>query len=431
VLFRSIFGQAPASKLAVTPAGYDDMGQVLERLGYSAAEISIDDLNSLSTLSQYDSVYIYCSGSASYVDNEAAAAVKSYVQNGGTLYASDWASAVIEKAFPEKVKFYKERENSDDNPTYPSQVGNTGEQTAKVVDSGLQAILGKKEVKVNFDAGSWVVIDSAGSGTKVHIQGPANITDYDSGESTLKDKPYVVSFTEGKGQVLYTSFHNEAQNTEDMDKILNWFGIKTKAGKLAQKTNDLLEKDGDKVLQEVVDGINQDESKSYEFKATGEADFSVTLNFGGSAIEVTVTDPDGKKTTSKNVESPPYTYKVKGAKAGTYKVSVKGTDIPEKNYPFVLAFSGPESAMAGPNDETIAPAPKAAKKDNNLLLYATLAGLGVLVVGGGAVYMIMRSKKKKPAGEAPTAEASSSEVPIDSVGKVPEQIGRASCRERV
>lgn len=406
-----IFGQAPpstASKLAVTPAGYDDMGQILERLGYSATEISTNDLGDASTLSQYDSIYVNCSSGASYIDEEEAAVIKSYVQNGGTLYASDWAANIVEKAFPEKVKFYNEK----DGDASDSQVGESGEQTAKVVDAGLESVLGKKEVKVNYDMGSWAVIDSVGSGTKVYIEGPVKVADSSStdGYKSLQKKPYVVSFSSGKGQVLYTSFHNEAQNTEDMDKILNWFGIKTKAGKLAQKTNDLLEKDGNKVLQEVVDGINQNESKNYEFKATGEADFSVTLNFGGSAIEVTVTGPDGKKVTSKNVGTPPYTYEVNGAKEGTYKVSVKGTDIPEKNYPFVLAFSGPENAMVGLGDDIAAPTPKVAAKKDNTLLYVILAGVGVLIVGGSVVYLIIRSRKKKSA-EKPVVPESPKEEP--------------------
>lgn len=412
-----IFAQGTANKLAITPAGYDDMGEVLEKLGYNAAKISIDDLSSLSTLNQYDSVYINCSSSASYIKDEAAAAIKNYVQNGGTVYASDWASSVVEKSFPGKVNFYGSGgDENNSNPTSSSQVGNVGEQTAKVVDSGLASVLGKKEVKVNFDAGSWVVIDSAGNGTKVHIQGPANISDYDSteGTKTLQDKPYVVSFTEGKGQVLYTSFHNEAQNTEDMEKILNWFGIKTKAGKLAQTTNTLLEKDGNKVLQEVTDGLNQDESKSYSFKATGEADFSVTLNFGGSAIEMTVTGPDGKKISSKNVGSPPYTYEIKGAKEGTYAVSVKGSEIPEKNYPFVLAFSGPESAMAAVSDDVATPQPQSKPKtDNSNIILGVISAFVIVVLVGGIIFFIIhrKRKKKKAAEEKATPKTDSEKSP--------------------
>lgn len=409
-----IFAQTPTSKLAVTPKGYDDMGQVLEKLGYGATEITIKNLEDQSVLSKYDAIYINCSNSVSYADDTAVTAIKSYVQNGGTIYASDWASTVIDKAFPGKINFY----GSSDKKSYSaSQVGNEGEQTAKVVDSGLQAILGKKEVKVNFDMGSWAVIDSVGGGTKVYIKGPASILDYNNvdggGKSTLKDKPYVVSFTEGKGQVLYTSFHNEAQNTEDMEKILNWFGIKTKGSKLGQATNALLEKNGNKVLQEVIDGINQDESKSYSFKATGEADFSITLNFGGSAIDITITGPDGQKVISKNVGSPPYTYEVKGAKEGDYKVSVKGAEILEKNYPFVLAFSGPESAMAAASDDTSEPKTQpVVKEDNdNIILYAAIAGGVTIVLIFSIIFFIIhrKRKKKKAAGEKAPVETTPEE----------------------
>ena len=63
--------------------------------------------------------------------------------------------------------------------------------------------------------GIWAVMDSVASGVNVLMKGPAVVDGV-----TLTDRPYVVQFSSGSGRVTYTSFHNEAQTTADMDVVL-------------------------------------------------------------------------------------------------------------------------------------------------------------------------------------------------------------------
>jgi hypothetical protein len=58
-------------------------------------------------------------------------------------------------------------------------------------------------------------MDSVPAPGKVLISGP--VTTY---SATFADKPFVAQFTDGTGRVTYTSFHNEAQTTQDMDRLL-------------------------------------------------------------------------------------------------------------------------------------------------------------------------------------------------------------------
>ena len=439
--------QGPATgstdgSLAVPPEGYDNIGEVLDNLGFSSTKISEADLNNLSDLSKYDSVYINCSATIDSVSSTTASTIADYVKGGGIIYASDYANSVIEAAFPDKINFY--RPNSSAGTTssvlaQQSRVGNSGKVTATVTDGGLASVLGKKEVEVNYDLGTWAVIDSVANGVKVHMRGPVNIFDYsastenlkayedidysdpksleeiqklsesisESSQKTLKDRPFVVSFTHGAGEVLYTTFHNESQKTEDMGKVLDWFAVKVKAGKLVQSTRQHSIQAGGKVLQEIVDSINQDEKKTYTFSATGKADFDITLNFGGSELNFVVIDPNGNNVLDQKVPNPPHSQTINNTVVGEYTIEITGNNVPDKNYPFVAIISGPEEAAADPildtdtasdsttNDsETTKEKGLVAKlKDNAMAIIVGAVVIIGIIVG---VVFILRKKKAIP-----------------------------------
>lgn len=319
------------------------MGAVLKKMGISVKEVTSDDLNNLSTWKKYDAVYLNC-GSI-YPSDEGTAALKKYVEDGGVVYASDYSGELIEAAFPDKINFFGEdKENPD---SFNAKEGEAGGVEATIVDSGLASIVGKKKVNINFDLGGWVVVDSVNSGVRVHVTGDAKT--YGDGGKILKDRPFVVSFQEGKGEVLFTSFHNEAQTSEDLDKILIWFAAKAKAGKLAQESRSLGTKGGNFVLQEVVDFISPNDSKSYKFNATGDGDFKVILDFEGNGkVNVTVKDPEGKEVLNEIVFSPPKVFDIKDAVKGAYTISLKGDSGLSKNTSIVTVVSGPKNASSDP-----------------------------------------------------------------------------------
>ena len=387
---------APAEKMAVTPVGYDDIGDILKQLNISADTIEESDLKDLAKLKQYEVVYINCSSGVDYISAEAAPVVSQYVKEGGIVYASDYTNSLIQDAFPGKINFYGQ---SGSSSSYSSpRVGSSGSVTAKVVDSGLASVLGKNKVNINFDLGSWVVIDSAGSGTKVHVTGPASVFASDDSQAANKEVPYVVSFSEGSGEVLYTSFHNEAQKTGDMENLVNWFAIRTRASNLARITEELASEGGKTVLQEVVDKINQGETKEYAFQATGKKDFSIVLNFGGSAIKLTLTDPKGKKVASEDVSAPPYSTNI-SAKEGKYTIKLEGNEIPSANYPFVLTVSGDKEAIAAATfeDQSSQSTSETAKVSifDYIKKIATYAAVGLVVVAVLIIVVVVAVKRRK------------------------------------
>jgi hypothetical protein len=194
------------ARLAYVAGSFDSIQVVLERLGFAPDQIDEDSLSS-GVLTDYDAVFFNCGMSETQAeDPEVQDALKAYVEGGGVLYASDWAEVYVKAVFPSQVTFL----GSD------PRVGTTGEVQATVLDEGLKRALGKEQATINFDAPNWAVIDSVPAGTQVLVRGPVTT----SGGTALADRPYMVQFQAGEGRVTYTSFHNEALTTADMDTLL-------------------------------------------------------------------------------------------------------------------------------------------------------------------------------------------------------------------
>ena len=187
---------------AITPSGYDDIGKVLDNL--NAGNIAWDSVSSdvsLQTLidGNYDVLFINCAEDVK-TNGEV---IKAFVEQGGTVYASDWALDALIEAFPER------------NITYTTE--NPQNIIANVIDKGLNTSTGLETVPVNFNLNDWRLINSA-------LQD--DVTTYISGsveESGNKEVPLAFSFSYGDngGKVFYTSFHHEANMTDEMQDVLN------------------------------------------------------------------------------------------------------------------------------------------------------------------------------------------------------------------
>ncbi len=192
-------------RLAFVRGAYDNIERVLERLGFAAEGLEAEQL-ATADLSGYSALFLNCGLDDSYAyDDATVEALRAFVQGGGALYASDWAESYVQRAFPGRVHFL----------AGAARVGESGEAEARVLDEGMKRALGREGAQLLFDQSGWAVIDSVPAATEVLVSGPAATP-----EGTLANRPYVVQFTEGGGRVSYTSFHNEAQTTRDMDILL-------------------------------------------------------------------------------------------------------------------------------------------------------------------------------------------------------------------
>ncbi|MEW5849106.1 MAG: carboxypeptidase-like regulatory domain-containing protein [Myxococcota bacterium] len=238
-----IIGQAPGSTVAptlrasclpvnddqdlgVVTGSYDQIQEVLNRLGFrNLALVTGEDgswknslLQDFAELSKHDVVFINCGvGDAFFADAaESQVAVQNlrqFVAGGGSVYASDWAYTVVEATWPEAIDYY------GDDAVFGAARGAAAAEdvTAVVAEPALRDALGTSQMKVNFNLGAWVAMVDAAPSTKVYVRGPATV-----GSEQLTNIPYVAGFKPvgGGGNVIYTSFHQEAQTTRHMDMIL-------------------------------------------------------------------------------------------------------------------------------------------------------------------------------------------------------------------
>lgn len=193
-------------KLAYVEGTYDNVQAVLEHMGFQATRIPAEDLNT-ADLSPYAGVFLSCGLSEFYAQDEGTQKnLRAYVQNGGVLYASDWAADYVQSTFPGHITFLSPDPRN----------GGVGDPQASVLDEGLKRALGRSTATIHFETPSWEVMDSVAAGTQVLVSGPV----VDTNDSSLGNHPYLVQFQEGKGRVTYTSFHNAEQSTADMDLLL-------------------------------------------------------------------------------------------------------------------------------------------------------------------------------------------------------------------
>jgi hypothetical protein len=139
----------------------------------------------------------------------------SFVSGGGSLVVTDWAYEVVEYCWPDAVEFF-----GDDTVADAAQVGMPDEISADVLSKDLKDALGPA-IGVTFDYSAWSVIESVGGDTEVLLDG--GISYQPSAEELpvdAPDTPLMVRFTEGRGQVIYSSFHLAAQGNAIADALL-------------------------------------------------------------------------------------------------------------------------------------------------------------------------------------------------------------------
>lgn len=208
-----------SADLAVVSGQYDSIESVLEGVGFEADIYEgADGLIALADdLDDYDAVFINCDTVFPFDGQPgvAAAAINSFrawLDDGGKLYISDWASANAYALDPDMGVYTRV------GPAIPIAV------PATTVDENLAAAIGE-DVMVRFDLNLWAVIVATGANTTVHMRLAneylSEMTEYDPPGEGL---PLMISAPQGDngGILFFTSFHNEPQATETMQRVLSY-----------------------------------------------------------------------------------------------------------------------------------------------------------------------------------------------------------------
>ena len=167
-------------------------------------------------INEFDVVFVNCGVEeiefAQRLSPNALTNLRKYVEQGGSLYVSDWAYELVEQAFPDKINFI-----NDDLEHDAAQVAIGGAYPTRVIDEGLQAVVGTSfEIDFAFQLGT--VITEVAPDVTIYLEADMSFRRKVGGEfiaDRLTNTPVTVGFKHGLGKVIYTSFHQEADEALD------------------------------------------------------------------------------------------------------------------------------------------------------------------------------------------------------------------------
>jgi hypothetical protein len=327
-------------RLAVTSATkvFDDMGSLLTSLGkgYSYSEIPLEQLRSLSRISKFDVIFVTCSttpkswlgdkpkesGSrfTKIYDWDAAArqdvveSLREFVKSGGTLYGSDWAFSVISAAFEEFVDRGK------------ATTGKKQLVEATVEDKALAELIGKR-IELNFDLPDWRPAAMRGQDVEVLISG-----EFQSMNHGDVKAPLLVRFPYGKGTVIFTSFHNETQNSKTEIELLKYLVFSAVTASAKSESRRTMVSSGFKRGKSNLIGLSPAKNVqawTYQCRRKSQLQFNLFSSPDGARLQMTVTGPGDVRIRKEGTTS--LKIVVPSAAVGTWKYTVKALEIPFDN----------------------------------------------------------------------------------------------------
>jgi hypothetical protein len=331
-------------KLGVMPGEFDDIGKLLETLGkgYSFDILNLRDLESPKKLAEYDVIFVACgsypriwlgnpTGAATtrnatiYAWDESYAkllgeSIDEYTKQGGIIYASDWIRNLIILSFPEMTM----RTNLE--------AGKAQHATATVVDKGLAANIGNT-IELNFDLKGWKPATFEGKNVKEYLRGDVELI-----TGTIVSLPLLVEITNGKGSVLFTSFHNETQNSEKEMLLLKYLVFASVTAEENARARDVLVQGGfSPSASDIFTSSDSQSSTVYEYPNPEKANLSFVLGFAnqGAKLTMEIVDPQGKVVSAKT-GSETFQISVNGAVAGDWVCRIKAEIVPFENFPYTL-----------------------------------------------------------------------------------------------
>ena len=346
VQFTETKAQKPLS-IAVTRSDkvYDDVGKLLRELGqgYRYTEIELADIQDYSKIAQFDLLFLTCGthpkswlGAAvgpadrpgvqnselkQYVAEQIRSSLTRFLDKGGTIYASDWQFVILGIAFPKDV----------DESKFVLGEGNQHVE-ADVVDESLREILGQS-LHLKFDMEGWMPAAIKAEQMKVYLEG-----DYRAKDGRMVRAPLLVKYPRGKGQIIFTSFHNEKQNSAAETKLLRFLVFAAVTARIETTISTTMVKGGFSPSKQSLLSVGgaQSVTQTYKNKTAGKLLFVLGFAQEGAELELIITGPDGtphskRGTSTLQIELPE-------AVPGDYQYTITAHKVPYPNFPFALTI---------------------------------------------------------------------------------------------
>ena len=213
---------------------------------------------------------------------------------------------------------------------------------AQVVDSGLQEAIGGT-IRLLFPDNGWDPGRFVGQDVQVLIRGT-----YISTNREQIEAPLLVRFRQGQGTVIFTSFHNEAQNSQQELQLLRYLvfsAVTAKEEALAQET--MLSGGFSPVKQSQVNHAAGMDSitKKYQSASGDPLRFSLNFGGGGAMLRLTLVAPGGEKRDFETDET--ILVEATGAPAGEWLYTVTAVKVPYANFAYSVSIGRQSSPAPG------------------------------------------------------------------------------------
>ena len=215
--------------------------------------------------------------------------------------------------------------------------------TARVLDSGLKELLGG-DLSLNFNSNAWSPARFDGKDVVEYVRG-----EYQTVANTRFEAPLLVKFKEGQGTVIFTSFHNEAQNSRQEEALLKYLvfsAVTAKEQAVAEKA--MLSGGFSAAKSSLISHSAGQPSATQIYKSPRDVPLRFALSFSGQGarLKLTLVSPTGD-VYEKEAQAT-LVVEAEGATAGEWRYTVTAIQVPYENFPFSVSV-GERGSPASPH----------------------------------------------------------------------------------
>ncbi len=203
---------------------------------------------------------------------------------------------------------------------------------AEVVEPGLRELLGSS-LSLTFNGNGWIPANFPGDDVIVLLRG-----EYKPLSGGLTKAPLLVKFPEGQGTVIFTSFHNEAQNSQQEEALLRYLVFTAVTARAEALTDQVMLRGGfTPVKRNQLNHAagNASVTKSYKSTDSGPVRFGLTFTGAGAKLRLTLVSPDKQEYKQEVDDS--VVIEATGAPAGEWLYTVESLKVPYDNFPYSVS----------------------------------------------------------------------------------------------
>jgi len=322
------------AKIMVTDAGDDDIGKVLDELGYEWTEESPDALGDDLILDEFDCVFVNSSLNISVTNDEFA--LRRWVDDGGSLYASGRASELVDLLWPGKIVFPE--------PDPYAGSANPGSEfiSAWVTDDGMAQSVGFISCEFAYPDRVWMPVVSTGSAVTTIMRADASevvnigaVTNLPVGYD-FSEMPLAAFFSHGDGKVFFTNLYSDEASGDSVDMLRRYFSASVATEPMASTNHYLTDLAGFFPWKDYTGVMMEEDQTEYSFELPDSDDVHLILNATRGVFTMTVDGPgDADREVSGSV---PFSTTFQDVESGDWTVTVEVTDASGGEYiPYVLS----------------------------------------------------------------------------------------------